>query len=257
MKTIMYSPRNSGFIFNRFQSLTRHFIHHFNFVTNIDSRHFSCKKNICFYKQKPYSKHDLFSIYNSERDDYFTYLESYLKHFVDKKIDDTMHDFLNDCFLEMIARYHLVKEMLVNHDVDYLFICTSEMYLIDLAREMNVKSIFLEHAPNFFPVNILGTNTLIPSSELKFPDYIISENQLTSRHWRYQCNQLNQSQTQIIETGLPLDNMIVPNDCVKRDNNVFTIAIFNTWLGMGSFENIFQNEFKLMTFFDQLFLLFE
>tara|TARA_Y100001935_G_scaffold248407_1_gene245538 strand:+ start:763 stop:1998 length:1236 start_codon:yes stop_codon:yes gene_type:complete len=255
MKTIMFSPRNTGFIFNRFHTFTEHLLNHFKLFTQLkDLSHHFKPANLIYFDQNSYSKNELFKLYKSEHIDFISTIDTYITHHLDNHQKNLPDGLLDSSFLEMIARFHLVKEMLATRQVDYLFICTTEIYLIDLAREMNVKTIFLEHAPNFFPFTVFDDTKRhhLPFTA-KFPDMILSENQLSTRHWHYQCNRLNQTHTKILETGLPLDNMVKLQHPFDSDRQSFTISIFNTWLDKSRPENLIENELNLILLFENLF----
>jgi hypothetical protein len=255
MKTVMFSPRNTGFIFNRFHTFTKYLLNDFKLFTNLQnlSHHFS-PDNLIYFNQNDYYKNELIELYKSELVDFNLIINTYIKHHLGKNQISASDGFLQSSFVEMIARFHLVKEMLNARQVDYLFICTSEVYLIDLARKMNVKTIFLEHAPNFFPFTVFdNSNHYHMPFTVSFPDIILSENQLSTRHWQYQCKNLNQSHTQIIETGLPLDNVVKSRNPFNSDNKSFTISIFNTWLAKNNPKNLIQNELSLILLFEELF----
>ncbi len=221
-------------------------------LNHLDS--FFDTENAIYFHQDEYSEKQLSQLYENEQHDYITYIQAYFNHYFSQNIPKEATELLNYCFIDMIGRYHLVKEILSSTNVDYLFICTSEIYLIDLAHQMNTKTIFLEHSPNLFPFVVFNDSIKnhIPF-KTTFPDIILSENQLTTRHWQHQCTQLNQLQTQVIETGLPLDNMIKPSRISKSKKHPFTISIFNTWLDKSSPENLIENELNLIMLFDELF----
>ena len=248
MKTIMFSPKNTGFIFNRFHTFTQYLLNHFKVFTNLHNiaNHFN-SDNLIYFNQNEYSENELLDLYKSERINFDSTINTYTHHHLDGHQKIASDGLLKSSFVEMIARFHLVKEMLTTRQVDYLFICTSEIYLIDLARKMNVKTIFLEHAPNFFPFTVFDESKChhMPFT-VSFPDIILSENQLSTRHWHHQCKHLNQPHTQILETGLPLDNMVKLQKSLTSDKQPFTISIFNTWLDKSHPENLIQNELNLI-----------
>lgn len=255
MKTIMFSPRNTVFIFNRFHTFTQHLLNHFKLFTHLDDlSHYFNPYNLIYFDQNNYSENELLELYKSEQIDFNSTIHTYINHHLDNHQKTLPDGFIKSSFLEMIARFHLVKEMLNTRQVDYLFICISEIYLIDLARKMNVKTIFLEHAPNFFPFTVFDNSKRhhMPFT-VSFPDIILSENQLSTRHWHHQCKHLNQPHTKILETGLPLDNMVKLRQPFNSDKKSFAISIFNTWLDKGHPENLIQNELNLILVFEELF----
>lgn len=57
MKTIMFSPRNTGFIFNRFHTFTEHLLNNFKLFTQLkDLSHHFKPANLIYFDQNSYSK---------------------------------------------------------------------------------------------------------------------------------------------------------------------------------------------------------
>ena len=254
MKTILFSLINSGFLLNRFRTLTQYITNEFKLLTHLShlKKTFN-PEHIVLFEQLNYESTELLSLYSNEFHHFLSYIEQVSIHHIGKSINSDHEAILKSLFSHMIGNYHKTKKMLESQSIDFLFIDPSEIYLIDLARTYGTKTIFLEHAPNFFPLATFNpsVNQIMPFKR-KLPDIIISENSLTSQHWNHQKNNLKYTETNVIETGLPLDSMAMHYNKNDDSEKPFTLVIFNSWISNLKI-GLISREFMFHNFLEELF----
>ncbi|MEK9727486.1 MAG: hypothetical protein VW397_05205 [Candidatus Margulisiibacteriota bacterium] len=210
--------------------------------------------HLIYFEQPSVSKSFLLNSYQHEFEYCYQRLTDISSHY-NIEISSSDLPTIEDHFVRMISRYHSVKTLFEHHkEISMMFLCPTEGFLIDLAKKAEVKTIFLEHAPNFFPTQLLGNSSqhFIPF-HTQLPDYIVSENNITSLFWNNLIDQ-QQSNTQLINSGLPLDSSNYKLTSPPATNPPhLTITIFNTWLHPTSPEQVLKGPLQLLDLMDNLF----
>ena len=232
MKTILFSPITSGFCTTRYKTLMHNLLLYFNVVTDFSYiKSFFNHDQLIYFEQPTVSKSQLINQYKEEYAYCNQRLDDIALHYQRpiRAIEDSI---CSENFVRMMSRYHSVKTILEHHqEISIMFICPTEGFLIDLAQQHGIKTIFLEHAPNFFPTQLLenSLNQFIPF-ESKLPDYIVSENHITTMLWNTLIDQKQPHTTTVINSGLPLDSSNYDLTPKNISQNNLTLTIFNTWL---------------------------
>ena len=247
MKKILFSPINTNFMTLRYKTFVSVLLDSFEIVTNntFVAKTFS-HSNLTFIEfpnliDEQIVKTELLNEFNQTKQ----LIQDFSDHFSNDNIYNLLGNSIDRSIIKSLTDYYQVKMIIKKTNIDFLIMAPQiENYLLKLCKEYNVLSIYLEHAPNLSFDYFSATHSLFGFDKKNhlFPDYVISDHSFSSKQWNQIFESEKNTQTEILELGIPLDTVSEPYVSELNKTQTITIGLFGTWIELKSVNSPIYNQ---------------